>query len=167
MQHRHFLISLKGISMAKPGQPTKYTNEIANKVCALIMSGLSVHKICAQEDMPPRPTLNGWLTQNTEFSYQYAQALQFRTHLKAEERHELIDAAFNDVQNLPQNVPGNVWVTLVKEQIRAIEWDAERLAAKRYKVKEDDTMSGSAQPLTINFAVADAVKDIKITNADS
>ena len=80
--------------MAKPGQPTKYTDEIANKVCALIMSGLSVHKICAQEDMPPRATLNGWLTQNTEFSYQYAQALQFRTHLKAEERHELIDAAF-------------------------------------------------------------------------
>ena len=33
--------------------------------------------------------------------------------------------------------------------------------------KEDDTMGEPAQPLTINFAVADAVKDIKITNADS
>jgi hypothetical protein len=149
------------------GQPTKYKEKIGAEVCALIMSGLSVHKICQQKDMPPRATLNGWLVKNTDFSYQYAQALQFRTHLKAEERHELIDSAFNDIQNLPQNVPGNVWITLVKEQIRAIEWDAERLAAKRYKVKEDDTTSGSAQPLTINFEVSEPVKDVKITNADT
>tara|TARA_R110000851_G_scaffold200505_1_gene351755 strand:- start:1246 stop:1710 length:465 start_codon:yes stop_codon:yes gene_type:complete len=149
------------------GQPTKYNEKIAEKVCGLIMSGLSVHKICAQEDMPPRSTLNGWLIKNAEFSYQYAQALQFRTHLKAEERHELIESAFTDIQSLPPNVPGNVWITLVKEQIRAIEWDAERLAAKRYKVKDDDTQNSAAQPLTINFEVAEPVKEVKVTNADS
>ena len=131
------------------GQPTKYNEKIGEEVCNLIMTGMSVTKICLLDNMPPRSTLNGWLVKNTDFSYRYAQALQFRTHLKAEERHELIDSAFNDIQNLPQNVPGNVWITLVKEQIRAIEWDAERLAAKRYKVKEDDTTIGSAQPLTI------------------
>ena len=149
------------------GQPTKYNEKIGEEVCNLIMTGMSVTKICLLDNMPPRSTLNGWLVKNTDFSYRYAQALQFRTHLKAEERHELIDSAFNDIQNLPQNVPGNVWITLVKEQIRAIEWDAERLAAKRYKVKEDDTTSGSAQPLTINFEVSEPVKDVKITNADT
>lgn len=149
------------------GQPTKYNEKIGGEVCDLIMTGMSVTKICLLDNMPPRSTLNGWLVKNTDFSYRYAQALQFRTHLKAEERHELIDSAFNDIQNLPQNVPGNVWITLVKEQIRAIEWDAERLAAKRYKVKEDDTTSGSAQPLTINFEVSEPVKDVKITNADT
>ena len=149
------------------GQPTKYNEKIGEEVCNLIMTGMSVTKICLLDNMPPRSTLNGWLVKNTDFSYRYAQALQFRTHLKAEERHELIDSAFNDIQNLPQNVPGNVWITLVKEQIRAIEWDAERLAAKRYKVKEDDTTIGSAQPLTINFEVSEPVKDVKITNADT
>ena len=149
------------------GQPTKDNKKIGEEVCNLIMTGMSVTKICLLDNMPPRSTLNGWLVKNTDFSYRYAQALQFRTHLKAEERHELIDSAFNDIKNLPQNVPSNVWITLVKEQIRAIEWDAERLAAKRYKVKEDDTTSGSAQPLTINFEVSEPVKDVKITNADT
>ena len=36
-----------------------------------------------------------------------------------------------------------------------------------WRETQDDTSGDSAQPLTINFAVADAVKDIKITNADS
>jgi hypothetical protein len=157
--------------MAKPkqgrGQPTKYNEDIANELCNLIMTGLSVTKICLLENMPPRSTLNGWLVKNTDFSYRYAQALQFRTHLKAEERHELIELAFKDIASLPEGVNGNAWITLVKEQIRAIEWDAERLAAKRYKCKEDDTDKGASEPLTINFAVAEAVKDIKITNADS
>jgi hypothetical protein len=155
--------------MAKPlgrGQPTKYNEKISEEICNLIMTGLSVTKICLLENMPPRSTLNGWLVKNTDFSYRYAQALQFRTHLKAEERHELIESAFLDIASLPKGVNGNAWITLVKEQIRAIEWDAERLAAKRYKCKEDDTDRGAAQPLTINFEVSEAVKDIKITNAN-
>jgi len=118
------------------------------------------------DNMPPRATVNTWLSKNAEFSYQYAQALQFRTHLKAEERHELISEAFNDIKELPEGVNGNVWVTLVKEQIRAIEWDAERLAAKRYKPKEDNKDGGEAQPLTINFEVSDPVGEIKTTNAN-
>lgn len=157
--------------MAKPknkeGRPTTFTQKIADELCNHIMTGLSVHKICQLDGMPPRPTVNSWLIKNTEFSYQYAQALQFRTHLKAEERHELIDSAFNDIKTLPEGVNGNVWVTLVKEQVRAIEWDAERLAAKRYKPKDDDTTAGGAQPLTINFEVSDPVKEIKTTNANT
>ena len=158
--------------MAKPeknkgGRPTTFTQDIADKLCSLIMSGLSVHKICDREEMPPRATVNSWLLKEVEFSYQYAQALQFRTHLLAEERHEIIEAAFADIKTLPENVNGNVYVNLVKERVRAIEWDAERLAAKRYKPKDDDTMKGEAQPLTINFEVAEAVSEIKTTNANT
>lgn len=148
------------------GAPTKFTQATADKLCSLIMTGLSVHKICSMDGLPPRSTVNTWLLKNSEFSYQYAQALQFRTHLKAEERHELIEIAFTEIKNLPEGVNGNVWVTLVKEQIRAIEWDAERLAAKRYKPKDDDSSKGGAQPLTINFEVSEPVKEVKTTNAN-
>ena len=108
------------------GQPTKFTQAIADKLCELIMSGLSVHKICSMPSMPPRSTVNTWLT---------------------------------------EGVNSNVWVTLVKEQVRAIEWDAERLAAKRYKPKETEHDKGEAQPLTINFNVSDPVSKVKTTNA--
>ena len=149
----------------KAGQPTKFTQAIADKLCELIMSGLSVHKICSMPSMPPRSTVNTWLTKDEKFSYQYANALQFRTHLKAEERHELIESAFTDIQNLKEGVNSNVWVTLVKEQVRAIEWDAERLAAKRYKPKDTEHDKGEAQPLTISFNVSDPVSKVKTTNA--
>lgn len=151
----------------KGGRPSKFTQEIADRLCELIMSGLSVHKICDFDDMPQRATVNTWLTKNSEFSYQYAQALQFRTHLKAEERHELIENAFIDIRNLPEGVNANVWANLVKEQVRAIEWDAERLAAKRYKPKEEDRLSEKAQPLKLEFNVAEPVKEVKVTNAKS
>ena len=150
---------------AKAGQPTKFTKKIGDDLCVLVMTGLSVHKICDMDNMPPRSTVNTWLTNNPEFSYQYANALQFRTHLKAEQRHELIEEAFKDIATLPEGVNGNVWITLVKEQIRAIEWDAERLAAKRYKPKDDDTARDAAQPLTINVAVAEPIGVVKTTNA--
>lgn len=156
--------------MAKPknkgGRPTTFTQSIADKLCERIMTGLSVHKICAMDDMPARSTVNTWLLKEVEFSYQYAQALQFRTHLLAEERHEIIEDAFSAIRELPENVNSNVYVNLIKERIRAIEWDAERLAAKRYKPKEDETSKGQAQPLTINFEVSEPVKEIKTTNAN-
>ena len=147
------------------GRPTNFNQEIGDLICSRIMEGESVHKICKQEDMPARSTLNSWLSnsKNIQFSYQYAQALAFRTHLHAEQRHEIIDKAFNDIQTLPEGINANVWANLVKEQVRAIEWDAERMAAKRYKVKEDETTKGEAQPLNINFSVNDAVKDVKVT----
>ena len=140
------------------GRPTEFTQEIADKLCELIMSGMSVHQICKLDDMPPRSTVNTWLTKNVDFSYQYASALQFRTHLKAEERHELIEDAFKDITTLPEGVNGNVWVTLVKEQIRAIEWDAERLAAKRYKPKDEDqeAKNDSIQKIEIEVIGANA-----------
>ena len=36
-----------------------------------------------------------------------------------------------------------------------------------WRETKEDTTGDKAEPLTINFAVAEAVKDIKITNADS
>lgn len=115
--------------------------------------------------MPHRQTLISWLARDQEFSYQYAQALEARTHFKAEERHQILDEAMTDIMTLPEGVNANVYANLVKERIRAIEWDAERLAAKRYKVKDLDQNQGEAQPMNITFEVAQPVKEVRTTNA--
>lgn len=119
------------------GRPTTYDPEICNELCNRIMAGRSVRSICDDSDMPAKSTVNGWLAEHQDFSHQYALALEFRTHLKAEQRHELLDEAMVELYSLPEGVNANVWANLIKERIRAIEWDAERLAAKRYKVQKE------------------------------
>ncbi len=121
------------------------------------MNGESVVKICTDESMPARSTLHKWLSENDEFSDRYAQSLQHRTHLKAEERHDIISRAMNKLEDLPENVNGNVFASLIKEQVRAIEWDAERLAAKKYKPKDEQDIKITAAP---TIEIVRATKDM-------
>ena len=149
------------------GRPSTFTQSKADQICALIINGDSVRSICKMESMPARETLISWLARNQEFSHQYAQALAARTHFKAEERHEILMTAMDEVQDLPEGVNSNVYFNFIKERIRCIEWDAERLAAKRYKINDTENDKDEAQPLNINFSVNEPVKDIKVTNAKS
>lgn len=118
-------------------RPTKYNEDIAEAILTRIMEGESCASVMRDPDMPNQSTLYYWLARNDEFSERYARALEYRTHVKAEKRHEYIDEAFTD------GVPANfescpaVWGNLVKERLRAIEWDAERLAAKKYKPRQE------------------------------
>ena len=127
--------------MAKPlkkqGRPTKYTKAIENQIIKRITNGEAVTKICDDSKMPNRNTLFDWISKIDGLSNRYAQALQNRTHLYAEMRHKIIDDAIDGLANMPENVNVNVFGNLIKEKIRAIEWDAERLAAKKYKVTTD------------------------------
>lgn len=111
------------------------------------MQGRSVRSICDDPDMPARETLHSWLARIDGFSHHYAQALEFRTHLQAEQRHEIIEDAQKELFSLPQGVNASAWANLVKEQIRAIEWDAERMAAKRYKPQREEQSKGGAEEL--------------------
>ena len=153
------------MSKNKGGRPTIYTKDIEDQIIDRITSGESVSNICRDPAMPGKTCLFSWLSKNDEFANRYAQALQNRTHLKAEERHEVIENAISGLAELPKGVNANVFATLIKEKVRAIEWDAERLAANKYKVKSDQIDLGEAQPLTINFEVAEPVSDITVTNA--
>ena len=159
---------LKKAETKKPapkGRPTTYTKKAAETVCNRITNGESVRAICDDPKMPARQTLVSWLAKNQEFSYHYAQALEARTHFLAESRHELLDDAIAEMARIGDDVSHNIQFNILKERIRAIEWDAERLAAKKYKVKDSEQNQGEAQPLNISFNVEAPVKDVRTTNA--
>ena len=147
------------------GRPSTFSQSMADLVCEEIINGNSVRAICDREDRPARETLISWLARNQEFSHQYALALEARTHFKAEGRHEFLIDKMREFEFLPEGVNQNVFFNFVKEQIRCIEWDSERLAAKRYKVKDVEPNQGDSQPLNITFEVSEAVKAVKTTNA--
>lgn len=141
----------KPIEKNKGGRPTDYTNEKASVICDRIINGESVHSICKDDLMPCRATIHRWLIHNKEFSDQYTQALQQRTHLLAEERHDILNDAIDQLSNLPEGVNANVFGNLIKEKMRIIEWDAERLAPKKYKPKSDTDEPQNQKPVTLNF----------------
>lgn len=116
-------------------QPTKYDFRVATKIIKRIMNGEAVCSIVKDPEMPANSTLYKWLANKPEFAERYAQALEFRTHLKAEERHQVIDSAIKELKlgDMPEGFNYNVWGNLIKEKVRAIEWDAERLAPIKYK----------------------------------
>lgn len=147
------------------GPVTKKTEQNINEILTRITNGESVTKILDDPLLPCRMVWFKWVGEDQELSNRYAKALQNRTHLKAEQRHEVIEDAIEALSDLPDGVNANVFGSLIKEKIRAIEWDAERLAPVKYKPKPEDYDKGEAQPLNISFTVSEPVSEIKTTNA--
>lgn len=58
----------------KLGRPTKYTPELAAKICDLIREGMSERLICSQKGMPSTVTIRTWKDSNPEFLLQSARA---------------------------------------------------------------------------------------------
>lgn len=58
----------------KAGQPTKYTLELAEKICDLIRDGKSERKIATMENMPSARTIGNWKDEHPEFLRQSARA---------------------------------------------------------------------------------------------
>ena len=81
----------------KGGRPSKYNTEIAEKICSLIASGMSLRKICAKDGMPDVTTVILWSIQDREgFSQQYANARRHQAELLADELFDIADDSTND-----------------------------------------------------------------------
>lgn len=59
---------------AKMGRPSKYTPELAEKICELIASGVSERKIAEMPDMPSVPTMVAWKDAYPDFLKRSARA---------------------------------------------------------------------------------------------
>lgn len=58
----------------KIGRPGKFTKALARDICARLEGGESLLDICRDPAMPARSTVNRWLSENKEFSDNYARA---------------------------------------------------------------------------------------------
>src|SRR5690349_6812761 len=58
----------------KPGRPSTYTPEIAERICAELAEGLLLSQVCAQPGMPHVATVFRWLDSSPTFSESYARA---------------------------------------------------------------------------------------------
>lgn len=117
----------------KVGRPSKYSDEMAEKICELIASGMSLRTVCSQDGMPSAVTVCKWLSENEEFSKQYARAREEQAVSFADEIISIADSV----------EPDSAAVAKAKLQIDSRKWLAAKMAPKKYGDKVEQQITGS------------------------
>lgn len=124
------------------GRPSKYSSDLAERICLEIASGKSLREICAQKGMPDRQTILNWLLNRQDFSAKYAQARE----AQADVMDELI------LQTAANCKPDTAMADRVK--IGAYQWRASKLKPKVYGDKVEQTLQGpNGGPIQTEIAV--------------
>ncbi|MDI2113057.1 terminase small subunit-like protein [Commensalibacter nepenthis] len=129
-------------------RPSKYSEEIVNKICEQIASGGTLLKICENEDMPGYSTVMAWKNERKEFQDKYARAREDRADFRFDEIDQILS---EDMQDM-------VAVQRAKLKIDAKKWQMSKEAPKKYSDKIDMTSSdGTMSPdksITVIFEEA-------------
>jgi hypothetical protein len=128
----------------KLGRPSDYTPEMAAKICDRLVEGLSVREVCKAENMPAPSTVFLWLTKHTEFSEQYARALEARAEAMADDLLVIADDGVNDWVKTQEG--GEAYngdhVQRSKLRVDARKWLLSKMAPKKYGDKVTQELTG-------------------------
>ena len=133
--------------MAKIGRPTKYAPRVAVKICALLMEGYSLRKICESDDMPSKATVCTWLAQRQDFLDQYTRAREVQAEIMADEMLDIADDSTNDYMERESAKGVTILVDhdhINRSRLRVDtrKWIAEKLLPKKYGVRKALDLSG-------------------------
>ncbi|MBY5821474.1 terminase small subunit protein [Rhizobium leguminosarum] len=132
---------------------SKYTEEMADKICERIANGESLKAICEDDDMPAKATVFKWLGAYPEFVDKYARAREVQADALFDEILSIADDGRNDWMEKKSLDGGNMgWQengeALRRSQLRidARKWMAGKLRPKKYsdKLQIDGSMTHEA-----------------------
>ncbi|MGV4800808.1 terminase small subunit protein [Stenotrophomonas maltophilia] len=119
-------------------RPSKYSQQLADAICDLLVDGKSLRTICSTAKMPSRSTVIRWLADNETFRNQYARARELQADTLAEEILDIADKAVLG-ERLKKDGKGKVlerqtgdMVERSKLMIDARKWYAGKLQPKKY-----------------------------------
>jgi len=119
-------------------RPSKYSQQLADTICDLLVDGKSLRTICSTAKMPSRSTVIRWLAENEAFRNQYARARELQADTLAEEILDIADKAVLG-ERLKKDGKGKVlerqtgdMVERSKLMIDARKWYAGKLQPKKY-----------------------------------
>lgn len=122
-----------------------YTPDVANRICDLIVQGMTIRKIVELPGMPSNGTVFNWLHRQPEFMEQYARARETSAHAFAERVAEIGEDVY---------AGGSLTPDAARVAIDAAKWTAGRRLPKVYgdKLQTDTTVhagSGLAAALAL------------------
>lgn len=123
------------------GQPTKYSDELADKICVQIASScIGLAKICKGLGISS-DSVYKWLNENKEFSDKYARAREEQADFLADEILEIADDGTKDTKIIFDKAGNQIevedteWTNRSRLRVDARKWVASKLAPKKYSDK--------------------------------
>lgn len=116
------------------GRPSKFTQELADHICAELMEGKSLRRICMAENMPNRSTVFLWLASNESFSDQYARAREIQGDTYFDEAIDIADDGQNDTYEDADGNKRTDMDVIARSRLRVDtrKWAASKLRPKKY-----------------------------------
>lgn len=115
----------------KPGRPSTFSQEIADRICELMVSGLDMEEICARKDMPSRMTVWRWQRDRPDFDRQCARA-----------REALADFELHKMKMLVDNCD-ETNVNSVRAKLNHYQWRVMKIAPRIYSDKAQIEVTGA------------------------
>jgi len=116
--------------MAKAGRPSKFTQELADQICDLMIAGSDLVDACEALKLNRR-TVYRWMHENPDFDAQCARAREALTDFRLKKIREKIETA---------QVEG-VDPALLRIQVSYEQWMAEKIAP-RYQTRQRTELTG-------------------------
>lgn len=130
----------------RPGRPTRYTHQLATKICVRLAEGESLRSICDDDAMPSLRTIMRWLFdgEHEEFWQQYARAREAQAEVRADEIIEIADDGSIDFTTDKDGKPivNHEHITRSRLRVDTRKWIASKLLPKRYGDKLQHTGEG-------------------------
>lgn len=128
----------------KPGQPTKYSEAMADEICTMLMRGKSLLTIVRDLKIGEN-AVYVWLNKHPEFKEKYTRAREVQADVLAEEIVSIADELEIEANYQGETVTFDVSATAVQRnrlRVDARKWYASKLAPKKYGDKLDTTVTG-------------------------
>lgn len=131
------------VTIPPTGRPSLYSEELAERIFQGLESGLSLVKICQQDDMPDRGTVTRWMRKDESFAAKCACA--------REEQADLMDDRILDTVNKVED--GILEPDVGKVVMSGLQWRAAKLKPKKYGDKQNVavTHTGAVGVLTADL----------------
>lgn len=133
-------------------RPTKYTPELAERICQHIAGGESLRSFCRSPEEPHVATVCRWIIKHDVFREQYAHAREAAGYAHGDGVIEVVEL-LRDGAIDPQTA---------KAMMDGLKWAAERMAPKAHCTKQqiDHTTNGeSLTPTRIEIVAPSMDKD--------
>jgi hypothetical protein len=132
------------------GAHSSYTQEMADRICERLAQVGSLRRVCREPGMPDDNTVRKWVAEREDFAQAYARAKAAGIDSLVEEGLDIADDGLNDFRQIAQ--PGGEvaekldvdHVSRSKLRVGYRQWLAERMAPKKYGLKQDITSDGKA-----------------------
>lgn len=150
------------------GRPTKYTQEIADRICAELAEGKSLRSVCSADDIPSAVTVFSWFRIYPEFLKQYTRAKEESADAMAD---EVLHISNTPVMGETRTIKSDGSVEVKQDemlghrrlQIETRKWLMAKMKPKRYGDKLDMTTNGKDLPTPI---LGGMTKSVSTDNSD-